>query len=227
VELSVGLSITAGFLSVLSPCLLPLLPALAAAIGGGAAIEREGGIRSVALLSALGLLGFGAYFVAAGATAYPLAIHARLWRQPLEWLAAAALMTLGILLIAGLWRNRKGRSAAWVAAGFPLVGIGLAAAWTPCIGPTLATILLASGSGATAAAGTAHLGLYTFGLLLAIFIPVATIAWLLTRLPTRQPLVAGGIAVLLFTTATLLATGRLGWVTARLSRYGAFFDFGL
>jgi len=143
------LALAAGILSILSPCVLPLVPiVLGAAVTAhplGAVVLAAGLVLSfTALGRLLALVGFG------------LGIDAGMFR----FAAAAIMVLLGAILLVPSWQERLAGAgspvSAWAdrhfggAAGSGLagqfaIGLLLGAVWSPCVGPTLgAASLLAS-----------------------------------------------------------------------------------
>jgi cytochrome c biogenesis protein CcdA len=146
-----GLALLAGTLSTLSPCVLPLLPAV---LGAAAAEHRFG---PVALGAGLGLsfAGIGLFLATAGFT---------LGLDPSLFSAASAVMlaAIGAVLIFPVLQNRvaavfvspvanwAGRRMGGQTAGLGGqfgIGLLLGALWSPCTGPTLgaASVLAAQG----------------------------------------------------------------------------------
>jgi len=171
-----GLAFVAGLLSFASTCVLPLVPAYVAYMGGQvAAGSPQPGIRQQA--SVLGnaflfVLGFSTAFVALGASAGLLGADIKAFRPVLLQVAGVALIVLGVALL-GIWRipwlmqerrldiaHRLPR-APWTAY---LVGLAFAIGWTPCVGPILAAILIRAGASNTAGQGAILLATYSAGL---------------------------------------------------------------
>lgn len=144
-----ALAFAAGLLSILSPCVLPLVPivlgaAVAAHPFGAFALAGGLAVSFTALGLLLALAGFG------------LGIDAALFR-----IAAACIMiVLGAILVMPSWQARLaaagGPISSWAdrrfgglaSSGLPgqfAIGLLLGAVWSPCVGPTLgAASLLAS-----------------------------------------------------------------------------------
>jgi cytochrome c biogenesis protein CcdA len=146
---TLALAFLAGLLSILSPCVLPLVPiVLGAAVAAHAfgALALAGGLAvSFTLLGLLlALVGFG------------LGIDAGIFRMA----AAMIMIGLGAVLLVPAWQARLaaagGPVAGWAdqrlggfassgLAGQFAIGLLLGAVWSPCVGPTLgAASLLAS-----------------------------------------------------------------------------------
>jgi cytochrome c-type biogenesis protein len=142
------LAFVTGLLSILSPCVLPLVPIVLAA----AVTAHPLGAFAVAGGVALSFTGLGLLLALAG---FSLGIAAGAFR-----LAAAAIMVmLGAALLVPSWQARlavAGPVSTWAdrrfgnvassgLAGQFAIGLLLGAVWSPCVGPTLgAASLLAS-----------------------------------------------------------------------------------
>jgi len=177
------LGFLAGTLSVLSPCVLPLLPIVV-----GAALQQH---RHGPLALAAGLIvtatATGLFFAAAGFTS---AIDRDVARA-----GAAALMALaGLVLLVPALEAALARAAAPLAGaaarllgrvpaglgGQALVGGLLGFVWTPCTGPTLgAAITLA-----TRSESLAHAGLVMLAFSVGAVVPVLAIAYGSRRIAT-------------------------------------------
>jgi cytochrome c-type biogenesis protein len=171
-----GLAFLAGLLSFASTCVLPLVPAYVAYMGGQvAAGSPQAGIRQQARVlgnAFLFVLGFSTAFVALGASAGLLGADIKAFRPVLLQVAGVALIVLGVALL-GIWKipwlmqerrldiaHRLPR-APWTAY---LVGLAFAIGWTPCVGPILAAILIRAGASNTAGQGAILLATYSAGL---------------------------------------------------------------
>jgi cytochrome c-type biogenesis protein len=146
---SLALAFAAGLLSILSPCVLPLVPIV---LGAAVTVHPYGALALAAGLS-LSFTGIGLLLAVAG---FGLGIDAGFFR-----VAAAILMIgLGAILLVPSWQARLaaagGPVSAWAdqhlggfassgLAGQFAIGLLLGAVWSPCVGPTLgAASLLAS-----------------------------------------------------------------------------------
>jgi cytochrome c biogenesis protein CcdA len=148
---SMVLAFAAGVLSILSPCVLPILPIV---LGAAASAERLGPLALAAGL-ALSFTAFGLFIATIG---YAIGINA----DVLRYAAAVVVIALGLLLtlpraqaqlaaasgpIAN-WTDRRfgARTGSGLSGQFG-VGVLLGAVWSPCVGPTLgaASLLAAQG----------------------------------------------------------------------------------
>jgi cytochrome c-type biogenesis protein len=146
---TLALAFAAGLLSILSPCVLPLVPivlgtAIAAHPLGAVALAAGLSLSFTVLGLLLALVGFG------------LGIDAGMFRAA----AAAIMIGLGAVLLVPAWQarlaaaggpisdwadRRFGGFASSGLAGQFAVGLLLGAVWSPCVGPTLgAASMLAS-----------------------------------------------------------------------------------
>lgn len=165
----VPVAFLAGLASVVTPCVLPLVPGYLSAISA-VEVDRLGerGVgRRIALASVPFILGFTLVFVALGAGA--AAIGSAVDKQTQIKIAGFVLVVLG-LAFAGLlpWpertvapvllqrARRRGSKA--------LLGGAFAVCAAPCIGTVLASILVLASSSGTIARGIVLLGAYSLGL---------------------------------------------------------------
>ena len=165
----------AGFLSFISPCVLPLIPGYISFVSGASLEDMragQGAARRQVLLSSLAfVLGFSIVFIALGASA--TAIGRFIFdKLPILTKIAGALIIIFGLHMMGVFRlgfldNEKRAQTQRKPAGpigALLVGIAFAFGWTPCIGPILAGILVVAGSKDTIGEGVLLLAVYSLGL---------------------------------------------------------------
>ena len=169
------LPFVAGLVSFLSPCVIPLIPGYLSYVSGVSAEDLARAVpgRSgrVFVQSLLFVLGFAAVFVALGASASALGALLAQYRFVLNqvaglFIAAMGLMLTGVLRVGWLMREHRWPVTATEggAARSVLLGAAFAFAWTPCIGPILASVLLYAGSVATVKTGALLLLVYALGL---------------------------------------------------------------
>ncbi|HEY7931328.1 MAG TPA: cytochrome c biogenesis protein CcdA [Acidimicrobiales bacterium] len=180
---SIPLAIAAGFVSFVSPCVLPLLPGYLAFLGGAAG--RGGRGRAVAGALAF-ILGFAVVFVSFGALFGGLGAQLQTHQRVLE--VIFGLVTIGLgLFFAGWWpsswlqrERRVHRLPRASVLGAAMLGFTFALGWTPCIGPTLAAILglAASSSGATAVRGSILAFFYCLGLGVPFVVAALATEWM-------------------------------------------------
>lgn len=147
---SIVLALVAGMLSVLSPCVLPILPIVL----GAAASERKWGPVALATGLSISFVAIGLFVATIG---YAIGLDADLFR----YVAAVLIVAIGLVLMLPGFQAQlavaTGPIANWTDARFGgirngasgqfWVGVLLGAVWSPCVGPTLgaASLLAAQG----------------------------------------------------------------------------------
>jgi cytochrome c-type biogenesis protein len=219
----------AGFVSFVSPCVLPLIPGYLSFVSGVGFDELGAQPRRVTRATALFIVGFGATFVAFGAGAAWFGGALLENRRTLEivagiFIALTGLVYAGVPLPRLLLAERHlelPRGAGGVATP-TLVGVAFAVGWTPCLGPTLAAILaLAAGEGHPVQ-GAVLLAVYALGLGIPflLFGLLFTRSLALVRALRRHWRVVGVTSgSLLVAFGVLLATGELVRLTTRLAGF--------
>jgi cytochrome c-type biogenesis protein len=175
-----------GFISFVSPCVLPLVPGYLSAISGVSFAElSEGRGRAKVLGPALLFcLSFSVMFVALGMSATGLGQTLQDHRETLRHVAGILIIAMGALFVATLFvprLNREWRPEALLrkaSTGGPVIaGLAFAVAWLPCTGPTLGAILTAASTQSTVGKGGVLLAFYAAGLA----VPFILSALLFTR----------------------------------------------
>jgi cytochrome c-type biogenesis protein len=170
---SVGFAVafTAGLLSFLSPCVLPLIPSYVTFITGLSLDDATNARRSALVHALLFVLGFSLIFVALGAGATALGRVLIAYRGVIAKVGGVMIIVFGLYLLGlfnlGLLARERRVHLADKPAGYlgtVLVGVAFGAGWTPCIGPILGAILTYNMSNADLAHGTALLVAYSLGL---------------------------------------------------------------
>ena len=172
VDTTVLAAFAVGFVSFISPCVLPLVPGYLSAVSGVTMGELERGERSRVLMPAIVFcLAFTVVFVALGMTATGLGSTLQDSRGTLDKVAGVVIIALGLLFVLTPFvprLNREWRPDALISragAGGPLIaGAAFAFAWTPCVGPTLGAILTAASVQDTVGEGAILLLFYSAGL---------------------------------------------------------------
>src|SRR5207244_8409533 len=175
--LGLATAFSAGLISFLSPCVLPLVPAYVSYVAAQPAVSPQSGIDSgrrarAASLSAFFVLGFSTIFIALGASASTLGRWLLQYRYETN-LAGGAIVAVFGLLAMGLagplkWFERELRFHPRLAGGHPLaayvLGLAFGFGWTPCIGPVLGAILTLSATQTSLSEGITLLSFYAAGL---------------------------------------------------------------
>jgi cytochrome c-type biogenesis protein len=165
---------SAGLISFLSPCVLPLVPGYISYVSGSAAVNapQSPAARWPAILPSLCfVLGFSSVFVALGASATLLSRVLLSYRYETNLIGGAIIILFGVFatgLIPMPWFEREFRYHGDLPGGkLPgayVLGLAFGFGWTPCIGPVLGAILTVSAASATASGGIILLTAYAVGL---------------------------------------------------------------
>ncbi|MBY0488927.1 MAG: cytochrome c biogenesis protein CcdA [Gemmatimonadaceae bacterium] len=170
-SLTVLVAFTAGLLSFLSPCVLPLVPSYVTFITGMGLDDAAKQKRTALVHAVLFVLGFSFIFVALGAGA---SVFGQMMREYRVWIAriGGALMVLmglwmlGVINIGALQQERRihvsDKPLGYL--GTVVVGIAFGAGWTPCLGPTLGAILVLAANETELTKGITLLSFYSMGL---------------------------------------------------------------
>jgi cytochrome c-type biogenesis protein len=162
---------SAGLLSFLSPCVLPLVPSYVTFITGLSLEEVRTARRTALVHALLFVLGFSLIFIALGATASVLGRVLFASRAWIARLGGALIIVFGLYLL-GVFNFRllSQERRVYLAdkplgyLGTILVGFAFGAGWTPCIGPILGSILIYTSSTADLHRGLLLLSAYSAGL---------------------------------------------------------------
>ena len=167
----IAIAFSAGLLSFLSPCVLPLIPSYVTFITGLSLENVQKARRTALIHSLLFILGFTLIFLALGASATALGQllgYQRVWISRIGGILIIVfgLYMLGVFNIALFSRERRVHIADKPVGylGTLLVGIAFGAGWTPCIGPILGSILTYAASSADLSRGLWLLLAYSLGL---------------------------------------------------------------
>jgi cytochrome c-type biogenesis protein len=222
-----AVAFAAGTVSVVSPCVWPLIPGYLSFVSGVGASELPEQRRRVAV-TALGFVaGFTAVFTLAGAGSGVLGGQFLDHRRGLELVGGAIVIGMGVLMLlptAALlqreWRLPIARPR-HRAAGAVAAGAAFAVGWTPCIGPTLGSILTIAGTNGRAADGAVLLFVYSLGLgvpFLAAALSLHTTLAVVGPVRRHWGAVTRASGAVLIAVGLLLASGRLTEITTQLAR---------
>jgi cytochrome c-type biogenesis protein len=229
---AVGLLVafSAGVLSFLSPCVLPLVPSYVGYLTGMSLDELADPGRRRRWLAlghgALFSLGFSLVFIAMGASATflgSLLIVHRIW---IERIGGLLIILFGLVLMGAIrfpgagrdWRvHLSDRPVGYL--GSVMVGIVFAAGWTPCIGPVLGGILTLAAASGTVLSGILLLAVYSLGLALPFLFAAGAMDRFLagsSRLRRWMPWINRISGALLIAVGILLITGLFTLLSAAL-----------
>ena len=183
----IAIAFSAGLLSFLSPCVLPLIPSYVTFITGLTLEDVTKARRTALVHSLLFILGFTIIFMAFGATATVLGRVLLSKKFLLSRIGGAlvivfGLYLLGILNITAFSRERRvhlsDKPIGYL--GTVLVGIAFGAGWSPCIGPILGAILTYTASTADLQRGLVLLFAYSMGLAVPFLVAALAVERFLT-----------------------------------------------
>lgn len=231
-NVSILLAFSAGLLSFLSPCVLPLVPAYITYITGSTAAElRTGKARLHTIYKSLGfVLGFSLVFITMGASITSIGKLLIRNMDVFRKIGGALIMlfgihTTGIFKLKTLYYEKRlvpfeklHKNISSV-----LIGMAFAAGWTPCVGPILASILIYAGSMETITMGILLLTAYSLGLA----VPFVLTAYAIGSFSEYFKKISGHLntisivsGILLIIMGILIFTNKI----AILSRYFSFFN---
>jgi cytochrome c-type biogenesis protein len=173
VSIGFAVAFSAGLLSFLSPCVLPLVPSYLGFITGMSLDDISTSRRTALVHTLLFVLGFTLIFMTLGATAtvlgrFLLAYQVWISRVGGVLVILLGLVLLGVIRIGALEGDHRLHLADKPLGYFGtfVVGIAFGAGWTPCLGPVLGGILTLAASSADLGRGLTLLGAYSLGLAL-------------------------------------------------------------
>lgn len=240
--ISFTIAFTAGFLSFVSPCVLPLVPAYVSYITGlsleeltNPADQRH--VRWVALKnSLLFILGFSIVFIAFGASATVIGHALLTYQDILRRVGGILIIIFGFYLIGVLkipflmtYKQYQFQNRPAGALGSVLIGIAFAAAWTPCVGPILGTILLYASTTQSLAQGIQLLSVYSIGLGLPLLITALSVNAFLAsfrRIKDYLWVVSLVSGIFLILIGIIIITDTFRIMNAWLTRYGIGWTIG-
>ena len=161
----------AGFISFLSPCVLPLIPGYISYISGQnleQIVEKKQKILAKTIIFSLG---FSLVFISFGATASYFGSFLINYSDTLRIIAGIIIIIFSLQIIGVLKLNILNKEKRFYTKNysnnlfFPfLVGTAFAFGWTPCIGPVLGSILTLAAVETSIAQGVILLSFYSLGL---------------------------------------------------------------
>ncbi|MFI1256012.1 cytochrome c biogenesis CcdA family protein [Streptomyces netropsis] len=168
--LALPVALLGGLVSFFSPCVLPLVPGYLSYVTGvsGADMAEAKRGRMVAGAS-LFVLGFSAVFVSMGAFFGFFGQNLLKYKDTISTVLGAFTIVLGLAFMGALnlFGQREFRfhtKPAMGLAGAPLLGVLFGVGWTPCIGPTLGSVMALSQNQGSAGRGALLTVAYCLGL---------------------------------------------------------------
>jgi len=226
------LAFSAGLLSFLSPCVLPMIPAYISYLTGSSIKElREEKTKLLTIYKSIGfIIGFSIIFILMGASVTSLGkviiTHKELFRKIGGILILLfGIHTLGIIKFSFLYREKRFMKAVKFQGAFSSVFLGMAFAvgWTPCIGPILSSILIYATSTDSIGKGILLLGMYSLGMAVPFLftaMAIGNISKHLNKITKYFPIISILSGALLIIMGLLIYTNKF----AILSQYFSFIN---
>lgn len=228
-----------GLLSFFSPCVLPLVPLYVSYLSGGAkTVDAEGNIhyprKKILINTLFFVLGISAAFFLLGLSVTALGqFFGR--NQTLFARISGLIMVLFGLYQLGIFGQSMSLEREhrlpfllnnWTMGPIPalVLGFTFSFAWTPCVGPTLSSVLLMAGSAATFAKALLLIGVYTLGFVLPFLAVGLFTGSVLNFFKSHQSVVQYTVkvgALLLIVMGIMTLTGFMNGMTGYLSQFGA------
>jgi cytochrome c-type biogenesis protein len=222
----IPIALAAGFVSFLSPCVLPLVPGYLSTVVGVTPAELPNtGVRRVLIPSLLFIGSFSLIFILLGLSATAIGATLNEHKELLEKVGGIVIVLMGVAFLATPFVGLLGRE--WrpesllrlAGRGGPVVaGAAFAIAWTPCTSITLAAIVTQASISGSAAHGALLLAFYSAGLaipflIIALAFDRATNA--LAVVKRHYPVVVAVGGVVMIALGLLILTGEFTILNAK------------
>lgn len=235
-QISLLAAFSAGLLSFVSPCVLPLVPSYISYITGLSieqltdAEERSKFKAAIIVNALLFIAGFSAVFIAFGASASFIGQLLITYQDHIRRIGGVLIIVFGLYLLGVLNINFlqtehryqfRNRPVGYL--GSFLIGIAFAAGWTPCVGPVLGTILLYASTTDSLTSGVLLLACYSLGLGLPLFLTALGVDRFLSYFKQARAYLWGVSTIsgfLLVIVGVMIYANSLTMITSLLERYG-------
>lgn len=182
-NVSLFIAFSAGLLSFVSPCVLPVIPSYISYITGLSleeltSSEGKARAREVAIKNSLMFIGgFSFIFILLGASATLIGRFFLTYQSVIRQIGGLLIIFFGLYIMGLIKPSLLMRDARFHFQSKPagyfgsfLVGVAFGAGWTPCVGPILGSILLYASASGSVATGITLLTAYSLGLGLPLFL---------------------------------------------------------
>ena len=220
-----------GVISILSPCVLPMVPGYLSMVSGLSISELEAGERAnfarIAAATALFTLGFGSVFTILGLAASKIGQAAFRNQATLTRVSGALIVIMALYLIGSqvlrtprLYPEKRfhaTRRFGWASA--PIIGAAFGFGWSPCLGPVLGAVFGVAAT-QTSTRAVSLLVVYSVGMgvsFLAVGVEFGASAGALKFLRRHSRTITMISAAILIFFGVLLMMNRMSWLTARLT----------
>jgi cytochrome c-type biogenesis protein len=232
-DISILLAFSAGLLSFLSPCVLPLVPAYISYLTGSSIKDLNNGKSKLLTLNkSFGfVLGFSIIFILMGVSITSfgklLITHKDLFRKIGGILIIVfGLHTIGLLKIKLFYREKKFLFFDKIKGPFSsiIMGMAFASGWTPCIGPILSSILIYAANMDSIERGVLFLVMYSIGLAVPFILTALAIEGFseqFKKFSKYLPIVSIVSGILMIIMGIIIFTNKL----AILNQYSSFINF--
>jgi cytochrome c-type biogenesis protein len=223
-DLSPLIALAGGTLSLLSPCVLPMLPVYLASLAGPEIFQGKTSGRQWTVFwhSLCFVAGFSVIFVGLGTLAGLSGTLINAHSAAVRWISGGLMVLFGLFMLAAprvSWLNYEKRlsPSTSTATGYLrsfLLGLVFALAWSPCVGPVLGGILSLALSSDSVWQGSYLLAFYSLGAAIPFIILGLAFQYLqpvlkvLKRFSTYVYLVSG---ILLLGVGILILLDKLSW----------------
>ncbi|OVE78151.1 cytochrome C biogenesis protein [bacterium F11] len=227
-NMSMWMALSAGFLSFISPCVLPIIPSYMGFITGMSfedltQNQNQAAIRRATIInSLLFILGFSTIFIILGATATAFGSALNKYQHIMRLVGGAIVVILGVHFT-GLVNIKflqvekrihlRNRPLGYL--GSLLIGFAFGAGWTPCIGPILGSILMVAATQTEVTKGISLLGMYSIGFGVPFFLSAIALNKFLTtyrRVSRHIPKFVIASGIILIIVGILIMTNNLSFL---------------
>ncbi len=232
-DISLILAFSAGLLSFLSPCILPLIPAYISYLTGSSIKEISSNKQKLyTLYKAIGFsIGFSIIFIVMGLSVTALGRYFDKYQDYIRIIGGILVIIFGLhisglIKIKFLYYERRITEPNKLRSGASsiILGMSFAAGWTPCIGPILSSILIYASGAETLSKGVLLLVAYSIGLAVPFIftaLAIESLAKYIRRVSKYMNIISIISGILLIVVGVLILTDRM----LVLNSYFNFFDF--